>query len=70
MVSAFGGAEFPTTAGLDATSTCRSLANFVKNNHLDGLDIDWADNAAMVAGTGEQWLIDCTRAAREVLPQS
>ena len=26
-------------------------------NNLDGVDIDWEDNAAMEAGTGEAWLI-------------
>ena len=38
------------------------------DNHLDGIDIAWHDHYAMIAGTGEQWLIDCTIAIREVLP--
>lgn len=53
MVSAFGATEFPTTQGLDAEKTCTKLANFVKDNKLDGIDIDWEDNAAMENGTGE-----------------
>ena len=44
------------------------MANFVKNNDLDGIDLDWEDNAAMENGTGEQWLIDCTKAIRKILP--
>ena len=35
---------------------------------LDGLDFDWEDNGAMDAGTGEEWLIECTKAARTILP--
>ena len=37
-------------------------------NNLDGADIDWEDNGAMEAGTGEQWLIDFTIALRKVIP--
>jgi len=29
----------------------------VKDNNLDGLDLDWEDNEAMEHGIGEQWLI-------------
>jgi len=29
------------------------MANFVKQNNLDGIDIDWEDDMAMDAGTGE-----------------
>ncbi len=69
MVSAFGATEFPTSGGLDATTTCTSIAEFVKENQLDGLDIDWEDNSAMNEGIGEQWIIECTKAARAVLPK-
>ncbi len=68
MVSAFGATEFPTSEGRDPNATCTSLANFVKENKLDGVDLDWEDNGAMEAGTGEAWLIACTKAIREVLP--
>ena len=40
--------------------TATNLAQFVIYNNLDGVDLDWEDNAAMENGTGEQWLIDCT----------
>jgi hypothetical protein len=40
--------------------TATNLAQFVINNNLDGVDLDWEDNDAMENGTGEKWLIDCT----------
>ncbi|PRP89490.1 hypothetical protein PROFUN_01353 [Planoprotostelium fungivorum] len=48
MVSAFGATEFPTN--LDPVTVATNLANFVKNNHLDGVDIDWEDSAAFEVG--------------------
>mmetsp|Transcript_9519 Transcript_9519/g.10523 ORF Transcript_9519/g.10523 Transcript_9519/m.10523 type:complete len:333 (+) Transcript_9519:291-1289(+) len=68
MISAFGATEFPTSGGKDAVKTCTDLANFVKTNQLDGVDLDYEDNAAMNSGAGVQWLIDCTTAIRKVLP--
>lgn len=35
---------------------------------MDGIDLDWEDNVAMENGSGEDWLIKCTRAIRTVLP--
>lgn len=40
----------------------------MKNNHLDGVDIDWEDNSAMEAGNGEQWLITFQQVLRAELP--
>jgi chitinase len=70
MVSAFGATEFPTSAGVDPVACGTSLANFVKQNNLDGVDLDWEDNSAMEAGTGEQWLITITKTLRNLLPKS
>jgi len=42
----------------------------VVDNNLDGADLDWEDNAAMEAGTGEDWLIKMTNAYREISPTS
>lgn len=47
MVSAFGATEFPTTNGLDPTMCAQKLGDFVLQNNLDGVDIDWEDNQAM-----------------------
>jgi len=70
MVSAFGATEFPTSAGVDPVTCGTNLANFVKQNNLDGVDLDWEDNAAMEAGKGEQWLITITKTLRNLLPKS
>ena len=47
MVSAFGSTELPTTQGIDPIACAEKLGNFVLNNNLDGVDIDWEDNYAM-----------------------
>ena len=52
MVSAFGSTEYPTTGGLDAHVCAQKLGKFVKENNLDGADIDWEDNEAMKRGDG------------------
>jgi hypothetical protein len=69
MVSAFGGTEFPTSTGYDAQTVGEALADFVIDNNLDGVDIDWCvcmclhllnaegcgreDSSAFSQGTGE-----------------
>jgi hypothetical protein len=68
MVSAFGATEFPTNAGYDPTVCAGKLGDFVNNNNLDGVDIDWEDNLAMEAGTGEAWLITFSKELRRLLP--
>jgi len=68
LISAFGSTEFPTTAGIDPYTCGYSLGRFVRNNNLDGVNIDWEDNAAMNAGLGEGWLVAFTRAVRSVIP--
>lgn len=68
MVSAFGATEMPTTAGVDPVACAVQLGTFVQDNNLDGVDIDWEDNAAMEAGKGEAWLIKFQTKLREMLP--
>jgi len=67
LVSAFGATDYPTQS--DPSSTCASLAQFVLDNNLDGVDIDYEDTAAFKSGVGEQWLISCTNTLRATLPQ-
>ena len=64
LVSAFGATEFPTSGGVDPIDCANKLGDFVQKNNLDGVDIDWEDNAAMEAGKGEAWLITFTRRLR------
>lgn len=68
MVSAFGATEFPTSAGSDPVQCAKKLGQFVLENNLDGADLDWEDNTAMVRGTGEEWLITFTTTLREIIP--
>jgi len=70
LVSAFGSTEFPTSGGVDPVACGNKLADFVKANNLDGVDLDWEDNAAMEAGKGEAWLISITKTLRAALPKS
>ena len=58
MVSAFGSTQFPTSQGFDANSTCSSMATFVRDNMLDGIDLDYEDNQAMngVSKGKQKWL--------------
>jgi len=67
LVSAFGDTDFPTSEGKDPNQVAQDLANFVKVNQLDGADLDWEDNSAMDAGTGEQWVITCSNKLRSLL---
>jgi len=69
LISAFGATEFPTSSGVDPVKCGTDLANFVKLNQLDGVDLDWEDNSAMEAGTGEAWLIAITKTLRQLLPK-
>lgn len=62
MVSAFGSTDNPTNQ--DPELVCEKLAKFVIDNNLDGVDLDYEDNAAMENGTGEDWLIKCTKKLR------
>ena len=70
LVSAFGATEFPTSQGEDPTQTAQALAQFVIDNQLDGVDLDYEDNSAMDSGSGVQWLITCTNTLRSLLPAS
>jgi chitinase len=68
MISVFGATEFPTTLGINPIDCASKLATYVKGNNLDGVDIDWEDNHAMEAGSGEEWLVSFTIKLRELLP--
>jgi len=70
LVSAFGSTDFPTSQGVDPVACGNQLAQFVIDNQLDGVDLDWEDNDAMNAGKGEAWLIAITQTLRQKLPNS
>ncbi|KAH9940902.1 glycoside hydrolase [Epithele typhae] len=71
IVSVFGSTDAPTSIGADPTSTANTMAAWVKEFGLDGLDVDYEDFNAMDAGDGkaEAWLATFTRQLRTQLPQ-
>jgi hypothetical protein len=71
MVSAFSSANAPTSEGADPVATADSIAQFVIQNNLDGVDIDFEDFKSMNDGTSSavNWLVSFTNQLRTQLPQ-
>ncbi|TFK85135.1 glycoside hydrolase family 18 protein [Polyporus arcularius HHB13444] len=71
IVSAFGETDKPTSQGADPVGTANTFAQFVLNNQLDGIDVDYEDLDAMNRGDGaaEQWVSTFTSTLRQTLPQ-
>jgi len=71
VVSAFGSTDAPTSEGADPVATANTMAAWVKQYGLDGIDIDYEDFNAFDATTGaaETWLISFTKQLRSQLPQ-
>ena len=70
LVSAFGATSHPTTEGVDASTAGANLGQFVIDNNLDGVDLDYEDNDAMESGTAYQWLVDFTNAMLSKLDET
>ncbi|TFK73778.1 glycoside hydrolase family 18 protein [Pluteus cervinus] len=68
VVSVFGSTDIPTTTGSDPVQLANSLAAWVKQYSLDGIDVDYEDFAAFNGGTAEAWLITFTKQLRNQLP--
>ena len=49
LASAFGSTDYPTSTH-DPTQLGIQIAEFIKTNQLDGVDIDWEDNNALQSG--------------------
>ncbi|KAH8107404.1 glycoside hydrolase family 18 protein [Phellopilus nigrolimitatus] len=71
IVSAFGATDTPTTNGANAVNTANTIAAWVKQYDLDGIDVDYEDEKAMNKGDGsaEKWLSSFTTQLRKELPQ-
>jgi hypothetical protein len=53
LVSAFGASEFPVNSSLNAVACGKKMASFMKDNLLDGIDIDFEDSLSFQEGVGE-----------------
>ncbi|KAJ7180661.1 glycoside hydrolase family 18 protein [Mycena filopes] len=71
MVSAFGSTDQPTTSGLNPVTLATTMANWVIQWGLDGIDVDYEDFPAFDSNSGsaENWLISFTTQLRTILPQ-
>ncbi|KAG5649610.1 hypothetical protein H0H81_002855 [Sphagnurus paluster] len=71
IVSAFGSTDTPTTNGIDPVAVADTMAAWVKQYDLDGIDVDYEDIGAINAGDGkaEAWLASFTTQLRTHLPQ-
>ncbi|KDR80725.1 hypothetical protein GALMADRAFT_135845 [Galerina marginata CBS 339.88] len=71
VVSAFGSTDVPTSTNADPVGTANTMAAWVKQYNLDGIDVDYEDFNAFDAGNGkaEAWLISFTKQLRVQLPQ-
>jgi len=71
IVSVFGATDAPTSSGADPIATANTMAAWVKQYNLDGIDVDYEDFNAINAGNGkaEAWLASFTRQLRVQLPQ-
>jgi hypothetical protein len=70
MVSLFGAVNKPTSEGADPVATANSVAEWVKTFGVDGVDVDYEDEAVINSGDGraEAWIIALTKTLREQLP--
>ncbi|PBK99462.1 glycoside hydrolase [Armillaria gallica] len=69
IVSVFGSTDIPTTAGADPVATANTMAAWVTQYGLDGIDVDYEDFNAMNTGIAEAWLTTFTKQLRVHLPQ-
>ncbi|KAE9394718.1 glycoside hydrolase family 18 protein [Gymnopus androsaceus JB14] len=69
VVSVFGSVDVPTSTGADPIATANTMAAWVIEFGLDGIDVDYEDFNAFDAGTAEAWLISFTTQLRTQLPQ-
>ncbi|VDC05090.1 unnamed protein product [Peniophora sp. CBMAI 1063] len=70
VVSVFGSTDAPTSSNADPVATANTIAAWVKEYSLDGVDVDYEDFNAFDATTGaaEAWLESFTRQLRSQLP--
>ncbi|KZV81243.1 glycoside hydrolase [Exidia glandulosa HHB12029] len=68
-ISLFGSEDYPLTYKGDPTIIAQKAADFVKQNNLDGVDVDYEDTGSFNQnGDGENFLITLTQELRKALP--
>jgi len=67
LVSLFGGAD-GNPSRLNAASFAAKVVNWVKQNRLDGVDVDYEDENSFGQGRGAAWVIALQTALRAGLP--
>ncbi|PIL29812.1 hypothetical protein GSI_08018 [Ganoderma sinense ZZ0214-1] len=71
VASAFGEKDLPTSAGQNPVTLANTMGQFVLNNDLDGIDVDWEEITLVThqSGIGETWLATFTQTLRQQLPK-
>jgi len=71
VVSGFGSTETPTTSGVNAVTVANTMAAWVIEYGVNGIDVDYEDFTAFNGGggTAESWLVSYTKQLRTKLPQ-
>lgn len=69
VISAFGSTDTPMSKGYKAAGVAAELADFVRSNDLDGVDIDFEETDLVQSGRATPWLVDLTTALRQALPR-
>lgn len=70
VASAFGSVPTPTTSGDNPTTVAQYMSNWVIQNGLDGIDVDYEDLNCFNTNCGaEVWLETFTTVLRQGLPQ-
>lgn len=69
-VAIFGATEYPLLSGEDPVELGNKFAQFVIDNQLDGIDVDYEDSGSFqtATGGGEDFLISLTKTLRAKLP--
>lgn len=55
IVSVFGSTDAPTSTGADPVSTANTMAAWVKQYNLDGIDVDYEVNSVFSASCYENY---------------
>ncbi|KAH9923965.1 chitinase [Epithele typhae] len=71
VAAALGDTDTPTTSGIDPTEIGQQFGQFILDNSLDGIDVDYEDLAAINKGDGkgEAWVVTFTQVLRSKLPK-